>query len=162
EPAFPGAKRVVGGISGIAIKNHALETVRRLKTLAAKKPELAILGVGGISSAADVKLFLEAGADVVQMCKAALHNPYIGKEISKQLFEASNQTSPRRSKVLDETGLTIPFRDSDTAKTLDLFLRTCHRTSTPFEVAIDVFQEKWLKHITNIDTVNQRSEPPQK
>lgn len=55
-------------LSGPAIKGLALAAVRRIK---AEVPSCAVVGAGGVASAADVVDFLLAGADAVQMLSAA-------------------------------------------------------------------------------------------
>ncbi len=58
-------KAETGGLSGAPLKNFALET---LKNLRPQLPEtVCIIGVGGISTAADVTERLQAGATLVQI-----------------------------------------------------------------------------------------------
>jgi dihydroorotate dehydrogenase len=52
-----------GGLSGPVLRQRALDV---LKILRAEAPALALIGVGGISSAADARERLDAGADLVQ------------------------------------------------------------------------------------------------
>lgn len=161
EPAFPGVKRSVGGISGVAIRDYALDVVKRLRDMAVTvKPELVILGVGGISSANDVKLFLDAGANAVQTCTAALHNPLIGIEIRKHLYEKSGHNSVFHSAILEKTNLTIEFRDPDTAKAFDALFKACHKKGVNFEEAFRIFYERWLgDHLNEIETLNLPNAP---
>ena len=63
---------VRGGVSGPAIKPLA---VRAVADVHAANPELPIIGVGGISSAADVVEFARAGASAVQIGTATLADP---------------------------------------------------------------------------------------
>ena len=53
-----------GGLSGPVLLPRALDVVRRLR--ARVGPEMALVGVGGISTAADAQAFLDAGATLVQ------------------------------------------------------------------------------------------------
>jgi dihydroorotate dehydrogenase len=52
-----------GGLSGPVLRQRALDV---LKILRAEAPDLALIGVGGISSAADARERIAAGADLVQ------------------------------------------------------------------------------------------------
>jgi dihydroorotate dehydrogenase len=53
-----------GGLSGPVLLPRALEVIRALR--ARVGPEMALVGVGGITTAADAQAFLEAGATLVQ------------------------------------------------------------------------------------------------
>ncbi len=79
QPAFPrpnGSKQA--GVSGVAIKNCALEMIQNLNELRHGDPsEFAIVGVGGASEPEDFHAFLKAGADVVQCCTAAIADPML-------------------------------------------------------------------------------------
>jgi len=44
-----------------------------------------LIGVGGISSAADVRDYLDAGAHACHLATAAMLNPAVGIEIREQL-----------------------------------------------------------------------------
>jgi dihydroorotate dehydrogenase (NAD+) catalytic subunit len=63
---------VRGGVSGPAIKPLA---VRAVADVHAAHPDLPIIGVGGIASAADVVEFARAGASAVQIGTATLADP---------------------------------------------------------------------------------------
>jgi dihydroorotate dehydrogenase len=52
-----------GGLSGPVLRRRALDV---LKILRAEAPGIALIGVGGISSAADARERIAAGADLVQ------------------------------------------------------------------------------------------------
>jgi len=54
-----------GGLSGPPLLPRALEVVRRLRDKVG--PELTIMGVGGISTTADARALLDAGATLVQV-----------------------------------------------------------------------------------------------
>lgn len=80
-PAF-GAGRERAGVAGAAIKRIALSAVSDIAAIVARKClNLAIVGVGGVASAADARDFLEAGAAAVQSATAAAWNPYLAAEI---------------------------------------------------------------------------------
>lgn len=53
-----------GGLSGAPLLPRALEVVRRVRT--GLGPDLVVIGVGGITDAADAQAMLDAGATVVQ------------------------------------------------------------------------------------------------
>lgn len=81
-----------GWMSGPALKPIALRMVYDI----ARTVEIPVIGVGGISTGADVVEFLMAGASAVQVCTAAITNgPQIYGKIATQL-----------SKWLDEHGYT--------------------------------------------------------
>jgi dihydroorotate dehydrogenase (NAD+) catalytic subunit len=61
-----------GGVSGPALLPVGLLAVRRVRE---RLPSTPILGVGGIRTAADVRDYLRAGADLVQVGTAALADP---------------------------------------------------------------------------------------
>lgn len=61
-----------GGVSGPALLPVGLLAVRRVRE---RLPEVPILGVGGIRTAADARDYLRAGATLVQVGTAALADP---------------------------------------------------------------------------------------
>ena len=63
---------VRGGVSGPAIKPLA---VRAVADVHAAHPDLPIIGVGGVATAADVVEFARAGASAIQIGTATLHDP---------------------------------------------------------------------------------------
>jgi len=71
-----------GGLSGPAIRPLALRCVADVH---AAYPDLTIVGVGGIASAADARAFLEAGASAVQVGTALLHDPTTAARILEDL-----------------------------------------------------------------------------
>ena len=60
-----------GGLSGRPLLPLALETVRRVRAAAGEGP--VVVGVGGISNAADAAAMFEAGADLVQVYSALVY-----------------------------------------------------------------------------------------
>ena len=54
-----------GGLSGAPLRTQALETVRRLRGFIGDGPML--IGVGGVSTATDMRAMRDAGADLVQV-----------------------------------------------------------------------------------------------
>ncbi|MGO1319350.1 MAG: quinone-dependent dihydroorotate dehydrogenase [Galactobacter sp.] len=73
-----------GGLSGAPLKERSLEVLRRLR---AKLPaDIALIGVGGVSTPADVVERLDAGADLVQGYTAFLYEgPFWIKRINAAL-----------------------------------------------------------------------------
>lgn len=71
-----------GGLSGPAIRPVALRCVHDVHSAL---PEVPLVGVGGIGSAADVRAFLAAGATAVQVGSALLHDPTCAARIAAEL-----------------------------------------------------------------------------
>ena len=63
--------REQGGLSGAPLKARATEVVRKLRR--ALPASVAIIGVGGIASAADAREKLDAGASLVQLYTALVY-----------------------------------------------------------------------------------------
>ncbi|MDR2255811.1 MAG: quinone-dependent dihydroorotate dehydrogenase [Arthrobacter sp.] len=73
-----------GGLSGAPVKERSLEVLRRLRAQLPR--EIALIGVGGVSSPEDVIERLEAGADLVQGYTAFLYEgPFWVSRINKAL-----------------------------------------------------------------------------
>jgi len=74
-----------GGLSGAPVKERSTEVIRYLKT---KSPDLKIIGVGGICSAADAIEKLDAGADLIQVYSGMVYEgPALIKKIKKALVK---------------------------------------------------------------------------
>lgn len=71
-----------GGVSGPALLPVGLLAVRRVRE---RLPDLAILGVGGVRSAADVRDYLRAGATLVQVGTATFADPRAPARILREL-----------------------------------------------------------------------------
>lgn len=83
---FAGQSR---GICGDAIREASVQQVRMFRQLSeTAEYGLDLIGVGGISKAEHVRLYLEAGAGSVGLATAAMQNPDCGLEILQQLAEA--------------------------------------------------------------------------
>lgn len=87
------------GIGGTAIRERALEEVRRLKkTIDGAGLALRIIGVGGVSTAVDVQDRLNAGAHHVQIATAAMLDPLLACRIREtHLGELTKAFSRSRS-----------------------------------------------------------------
>jgi dihydroorotate dehydrogenase (NAD+) catalytic subunit len=72
-----------GGVSGPALLPVALLAVRRVAET--MKGDFPIIGVGGIRTARDVRLYLNAGASLVQIGTAALADPRVPERIIREL-----------------------------------------------------------------------------
>jgi dihydroorotate dehydrogenase len=79
RPVFQGAPR---GIGGKAILEASLAQVRTFHELI-RRGELKLIAVGGASSAADVRAYLDCGAQAVHMATAAMLNPLVAIEIRR-------------------------------------------------------------------------------
>lgn len=73
-----------GGLSGPAIRPLALRCVAEVH---AAVPEAQLVGVGGITTAADARAFLAAGATAVQVGTALLHDPTTATRLVADLEE---------------------------------------------------------------------------
>ena len=73
-----------GGLSGAPLKQRSLEVLRQLRSLVPS--EMALIAVGGVENAKDVKERLDAGADLVQGYTAFLYEgPFWARSINKEL-----------------------------------------------------------------------------
>jgi dihydroorotate dehydrogenase (NAD+) catalytic subunit len=85
EPAL-GFDRPTGGVCGEAIRWAGLEMVERLARLRTRlNNHFAIIGVGGVSSAAHYQAYRLAGADAVMSATGAMWNPQLALEIKSSL-----------------------------------------------------------------------------
>jgi len=79
-----------GGLSGKPLSNRSTEVIRFLAEKRTKA--FAIIGVGGIHSAADALEKLEAGADLLQLYTGFVYEgPRLIKEINKAIIKKANQ-----------------------------------------------------------------------
>ncbi|MBL7033620.1 MAG: dihydroorotate dehydrogenase [Candidatus Delongbacteria bacterium] len=77
----------IGGYSGPGIKPVALAQVYRV----ARAVSLPIIGIGGISSAADILEFILAGASVIQVGTYNFVQPDAGRKLVKELDQLCHQ-----------------------------------------------------------------------
>ena len=80
KPVF---NNVYAGLSGAAIKPIALRMVHSV----CKQVKVPVIGIGGISTAADVLEFIMAGATAVQIGTVNFNDPLAGKHILEDLEE---------------------------------------------------------------------------
>lgn len=84
--ALPGEGRLSSGVCGRSIRWAGLEMTRRLTKLRAEMDQrFAIVGVGGLSDAADFGAYRAAGADAAMTATAAMWNPRLAQEIKEAL-----------------------------------------------------------------------------
>ena len=83
-----------GGLSGAAIHPIA---VRAVYEVHAARPDAAIVGVGGVSSADDVVEFLLAGASAVQVGTATFRDPRAPSRILRELSGWCHRHGVRRT-----------------------------------------------------------------
>jgi len=77
-----------GGLSGAPLAARSLEVLRLLRS--AVGPELCLVSVGGVTTAADVRERLDAGATLVQGYTAFLYEgPFWARAINRGLRRAA-------------------------------------------------------------------------
>ncbi len=80
--ALPGAGRDTAGVCGAAIRWAGLEMVRRLARLReCGADDFAIIGVGGVLTAADYREYREIGADAVMTATGAMRDGALGAAV---------------------------------------------------------------------------------
>lgn len=88
-PFFRGRSNDFAGLSGVGIRELGLGVTRTLSRLRGDEgptPEdWAIVGIGGVNSAADFQAYRDAGADAVQSCTGAWLNPHLAREVGAHL-----------------------------------------------------------------------------
>ena len=86
--ALPGAGRLHSGVCGRSIKWAGLDMARRLTAWREKLGlSYVVVGVGGLSSAADFDEYRRAGADAAMTATAAMWNPRLAEEIKRDAHE---------------------------------------------------------------------------
>ncbi len=75
------------GICGNAIRDASIRQVRQFASAISRRgSHVQLIGVGGISSASDVRDYLDAGAHACHLATAAMTSPGVGLEIRQELF----------------------------------------------------------------------------
>lgn len=85
---LPDAQRP-GGLSGAPLRERAVAVVRELRALLG--PTMPLIGVGGISSAADAAAMLAAGADLIQVYTGLI---YRGPALVRELAAVTRHNQP--------------------------------------------------------------------
>jgi dihydroorotate dehydrogenase len=80
-----------GGLSGEPLRARAVAVIAQLRTLLG--PQMTLIGVGGISSAADAAAMLAAGADLVQVYTGLI---YRGPGLVRELVAADHLALQKR------------------------------------------------------------------
>jgi len=85
NPAL-GEARPVSGVCGAPIKWAGVEMVSRMSKMRKEMgADFVLLGSGGVTTPADYKEYIDAGADVVMVATGAMWNPNLAKEIAESL-----------------------------------------------------------------------------
>src|SRR6185436_4391624 len=98
ETRRPRLSNVVGGLSGPAIRPIAVRMVYECR----QAVKLPIIGMGGISTAADVLEFMIAGATAVQVGTANFVEPFLWSRLLDDL--RAYMTRHHLSRLADITG----------------------------------------------------------
>ena len=108
EPFFK--DRPQAGLSGSLIKELAKDVLTSLLDIRSRlKPDLAIFGVGGVTTADDVHEFEDLGIDAVLSCTGAWMNPNLALEA-------------RLAQRVDKQGLLAAFGEETLAEAEQLFV----------------------------------------
>jgi dihydroorotate dehydrogenase len=82
-----------GGLSGPVLRPRALDVLRRLR--ARVGPEMTLVGVGGITTAADAQAFLDAGATLLQGFTGFIYEgPFWARRIHRGLTARKERHTP--------------------------------------------------------------------
>jgi dihydroorotate dehydrogenase (NAD+) catalytic subunit len=140
EALFPGGKRSTGGVSGLAIRDHATQMARDVMRLTHEyRKDLENIGVGGITSAQDVVERLGTGMSLVQLCTVVNLNPLIGQQIRKQLVAPASHYAEARFE-----GEVVTFSDANVKAAYKITSEVCKELGVPFDVGIDAVRQNWL------------------
>lgn len=91
-----------GGLSGPPLKSVALATVKRVRARLGARA--AIIGVGGVESAADAIALLRAGANLVQLYTALVYQgPFVAARIARELLREVEREGIERISALVPT-----------------------------------------------------------
>lgn len=91
EQALPGEGRLRSGVCGAGIRWAGMEMTRRLTRMRDElNMRFAVVGVGGVGSAADYKTYRAAGADAVMSATGAMWNPLLAQEIKHEVLELAH------------------------------------------------------------------------
>lgn len=100
NPTFPGRPRA--GVSGAAIRNHAVEFVRSLARLRVEADEwFDILAMGGVTSPASFEELYTEGASAIQSASGSFANPLLAFDCVRQLGETLPVVPPLRKEAAE-------------------------------------------------------------
>jgi len=84
QPAF--GKRILSGVSGYPIRLLALQFIKKIVQInQEQKLNLAILGMGGITSFEHFKEFFDIGVDIALSATGLMWNPYLALQYHRQM-----------------------------------------------------------------------------
>lgn len=165
DPAFATERRTRPNVAGAAVRELVLAMIKQLHFLREKKPNLEIIGVGGIAETQDAMALLEAGANAVQCCTAAIHNSNLAAEVRRGL--AAKQRSAASSGASDK----FHFTDKIVEEAYKLAAEVSKEMGLGAEVGFSVLHANWLEPYrlnerrleqTGIASIRTRRAIPQK
>lgn len=93
-PTFPG--RELAGLSGVAVRDWALDFTRRLVALrAAGGHSFDVLAMGGVTDPASFAALWAAGADAVQSASGAFADPFLARDCAAAYGDTLSRSVPR-------------------------------------------------------------------
>jgi hypothetical protein len=143
EPAFPG--RTFGGLSGPCTFGL---TVRGLKDLVRIRKELkagfGIVAIGGVSHPEEVVHLRDLGADAVQVCTAAMFDPFLAWKTRFHIRRISNSAAAGPSKV-EKDFLIHPRNEMEHEcyKNAERAIREIRKRDANIKVDHAVFVDQW-------------------
>lgn len=96
EKMAPYFSRVVGGLSGPAIKPLALKAVRDVY----KAVKIPVIGIGGIMNGIDVAEFMLCGASAVEVGTATLRDPFAYNKILNEFLDYLKRHGIKKARSL--------------------------------------------------------------
>ncbi|PHS18689.1 MAG: hypothetical protein COA78_01515 [Blastopirellula sp.] len=94
RPLYDGRPR---GICGAAIRDASIQQVQMMRDIIEKQQSnLKLIGVSGISTAADVDRYLEAGAEAVELATAVMLDPEVALKIRAEKNGSAQDFEPTR------------------------------------------------------------------
>ena len=80
--ALPGEGRLRSGVCGNAIKWAGLDMIKRINNMRSEIGlKFKIIGVGGVASAEDFKIYISNGANAVMSATGVMWNSHLAKEV---------------------------------------------------------------------------------
>lgn len=96
---FPGRKWA--GVSGAAIRNHALDFVAGMDQLRQESGPFTVIGVGGVLRPEHAHALLQKGADAVQSATGPFADPALGARVASFLNDEQPQTADAGTATAD-------------------------------------------------------------
>lgn len=83
--ALPGEGRLISGVCGAPIKWAGVDMVRRMINIRSEiSGDFIVIGTGGVTTPADYKEYINAGADAVMSATGAMWNTDLAKEVKAE------------------------------------------------------------------------------